>query len=94
MLSTYSSTQHELKESMDDVILKKKENKKKWNDASRQVVLILEKHRQIEYYKQNRNVIRERQKKNYESNQEVKSLRHKILFQQNASTISLKRKGR
>ena len=34
-ISTYSSRQDKMKQSMDSVILKKKENKKKWNDAYR-----------------------------------------------------------
>ena len=89
---------------MDCVILKKKENRKKWNDAyrkrlkekssSRTIIrsLIMEKQRQKEYYKQNRNIVRERWKKNHETNQEVLSLRCKRYYQQNASTISLKKK--
>jgi hypothetical protein len=69
MLSTYSSILDEVNESMDSVILKKKENKKKYNDAYRKRIKeikirsILVKQRNREYYSQNRNVIRERQKR-------------------------------
>jgi hypothetical protein len=35
LLSTYFSTQDEVRESMDCVNLKKNKNKKKWNDACR-----------------------------------------------------------
>ena len=59
--------------------MKKKENKKKWNDAYRKRVkekacsqtmkrsLILEKQRHREYYTQYRNVISERRKKKRKS---------------------------
>jgi hypothetical protein len=89
---------------MDYVILKQKENRKKRNDAyrkrlkektsSRTIIrsLIMEKQRKKEYYKQNRNIVRERMKKNHEKNQEVLSLRCKSYYQQNASKICQKRK--
>ena len=85
---------------MDSVILKNKENKKKWNDAYRKRLRekksgvaikrssILEKQRLREYYKLNRNVIRERRKVYLDSNQSWS----KIYYQQNASNICLKKK--
>jgi hypothetical protein len=96
MLSSLSSRQMAPEESMDPVILKilkKKENKKKWNDAYRKRLkeksnsptikrsLILEKQRQKEYYNKNRNILRETKRKIRESNKEVESLRHKSYYQ-------------
>ena len=63
---------------MDCVILKKKENRKKWNDAYRKRLkeksnspsiirsLIMEKQSKKEYYKQNRNIVRERKKERFQ----------------------------
>jgi hypothetical protein len=89
---------------MDCVTLKKKENRKKRNDAyrkrlkekpsSRTIIrsLILEKQRQKEYYNQNGNIVRERVKKNHDKNPEANSLKCKSYYHRNASTICQKKR--